>query len=246
MPPVTSLYTSRIDEALYLIREKQIAAVLKRIANRVYQEWISYGLRRDLTIPVEKPRAMIPLMVRELRRSDIPVFFPDDLSNLPRNEWAMDNYRKAHLAAEIPECYVAVDLRNNAPCFIQWLMGASQNEKIQAHFRERFPLLRDDEALLENGYTIRQYRGLGIMSAAVAQIAEYAAAHGARYVLTFVDHANLYSLKGCRNAGFLPYVIRQHRHYFFHSIKKRRLEALPDGFVLPHEAAPSSFVQQTY
>jgi RimJ/RimL family protein N-acetyltransferase len=45
---------------------------------------------------------------------------------------------------------------------------------------------------------------LGIMSAAMALIAERATEVGARHVLTFVDQHNIASLKGCQRAGFHP------------------------------------------
>ena len=56
-----------------------------------------------------------------------------------------------------------------------------------------FPNLEPDEALLENAFTPVAYRGHGIMSAAMALIAERAADIGARNVLTFVGTDNIAS-----------------------------------------------------
>jgi RimJ/RimL family protein N-acetyltransferase len=70
-----------------------------------------------------------------------------------------------------------------------------------------FPALGHDEALLEGAYTPPQHRGLGIMSAAMAMIAERADELGARHVLTFVGEDNIPSLKGCRRAGFHPHMM---------------------------------------
>jgi hypothetical protein len=77
---------------------------------------------------------------------------------------------------------------------MQWLFNAADNAFIQA--LGGFPRLEAHEALLENAYTPVKYRGLGIMSAAMALIAEHAAAIGATHVITFVDD-NVASLKGC-------------------------------------------------
>src|SRR4051812_36156385 len=98
----------------------------------------------------------------------------------------------------MPTCYVAADRRNDDPCFIQWLMGPKDNSKIQPFFgKGNFPILREDEALLENAYTPVQSRGQGIMAAAMARIAEHAAELGCRYVITFVGSENVVSLRGC-------------------------------------------------
>ena len=128
---------------------------------------------------------------------------------------------------------MAVDQRNNTQCYFQWLMGPAHNAQIQAFFQESFPLLRPHEALLEGAYTPAQYRGMGIMPAAMAEIAERAAEIGARYVITFVDRLNIASLKGCKKAGFNPYVERHDAQLLFRS--KRSFTLLPEPFLMPHE-----------
>src|SRR2546422_11047011 len=59
------------------------------------------------------------------------------------------------------------------------------------------------------------FRSQGIMSSAMAQIAERAREFGARWVVTFVDEVNVASLKGCERAGFAPYVRRTERYRLF-------------------------------
>jgi RimJ/RimL family protein N-acetyltransferase len=69
-------------------------------------------------------------------------------------------------------------------------------------------MLRDSEALLENAFTPAAFRGQGIMSAAMAQIATQASQMGARWVLTVVSELNLGSIRGCIRAGFRPHLLR--------------------------------------
>ncbi len=92
---------------------------------------------------------------------------------------------------------------------------------------------QQDEALLENAYTPVNYRGMGIMAAAMALIAERAAEFDARYVLTFVGVDNIASLKGCERAGFLPYLVRKQEQYCFNLVRKLAFEALPTTFPDP-------------
>lgn len=228
-------FPHQIDQALYLVRDRRFGDLGKRVASRLYQEWLSYGLRRDLSIAFEVPKARIPISVRELRDTDIPHLFPSDTSQLPREAQLEIAARRAHLRENIPTCYVAIDLRKDTPCFAQWLMDSRQNDKIQRFFDGRFPLLHSDEALLENAYTPLEYRGKGIMPTAMAMIAEHAIEMGCRYVLTFVAQENVPSLKGCTKAGFTPYLARHDTRMLFHLFKRRRFSPLPESFVFPHE-----------
>ncbi len=232
-------FPHQVDQALYLIRERRYGEIGKRVASRLYEEWLSYGLQRDLSIAFEPPKARIPISIRELCDTDIPRLFPEDTSALPREEQLEIAARRAHLSENIPTCYVAVDLRKDTPCYAQWLMGPQHNDKIQRFFNGRFPLLRPDEALLENAYTPVEYRGKGIMPTAMAMIAERAIEMGCRYVLTFVARENVPSLKGCSKAGFCPYLVRHDTRIFFHIFKRRRFSRLPEGFAFPHEAKKS-------
>ena len=63
-------------------------------------------------------------------------------------------------------------------------MTRDQNDEIRSI--SPFPPLESGEALLENAYTPPEYRGFGIMSAAMALIAERGSERDARAVLTYV------------------------------------------------------------
>jgi len=225
----------RIKRTYRLFRECRYREIGYRLKSQLIEEWVSYGLRRDLSIPHPIPKARIPIAIRELHESDLPHLFPVDTSSLPYEEQLEIASRRAHLLHNIPTCYVAIDLRNQIPCFAQWLMGPEHNEAIADFFDGRFPRLRSDEALLENAYTPLAYRGKGIMPAAMAMIAERASEMGRRYVLTFVSRDNTPSIKGCTMAGFRPFVVRNDTRVLFHLFKRRYFSKLPDDFILPHE-----------
>ena len=112
-------------------------------------------------------------------------------------------------------CYVGVD-QNDRACYMQWLIGPEENTNLQRIYHGGFPWLEEDEALLEDAFTPEAYRGLGIMSCAMAQIAERGKDINARYIITFVWENNIPSLKGCKRSGFVPYKLRRVRNLFFH------------------------------
>lgn len=191
------------------------------VVRRIYSEDTYYGLRRDLLLPFEAPEAKMPLRIRPLRESDIAKLLNPREA---RRQSALKDYlqRLFLLRSEIPTCYVATTAEDE-PCYMQWLMGPQDNAGILAFFRGGFPPLGPDEMLLEGAYTPAMYRGFGIMSCAMAKIAELGRDFGARRIITFVRSNNEAALKGCKRAGFLPFTIRTAQWRYF----KRKLNFIP-------------------
>lgn len=213
------------QRALHLLssgRFSEIGAkVGKRLRTGPYKTYLGYGLRRDLNAPLVAPQAKIPIEVREFRDSDAQDLLAGNAD--PKEQWEVD-WRREVVAMRLPTCYVAVDQRNGTPCYMQWLTGAEHNGRLAAV--GPFPTLERDEALLENAFTPPAYRGMGIMSAAMAMIAERGRDIGARFVITFVDFDNAASLKGCERAGFFPYVVRRQTQYGFGLVRTVDFEPL--------------------
>lgn len=206
-----------------------LARLRVRIAGRLrlgpYHKSTRYGLRRDLHVPLQRPDAKIPIEVRPLAESDL-----DSLLSMQRNDHAekLEVARRRAFAERYPNgCFVAVDQRDGAPCYMQWLFGFADNPLIQR--MGGFPELQKNEALLENAYTPANYRGLGIMSAAMARIAERGEALGADYVLTFVEEHNIASLKGCQRAGFFPHLLHHKVQIGFGIFATDKFETLAEN-----------------
>lgn len=183
----------------------------RRLASRLAMGLISsqsrYALRRDLELQFAPRPAKIPITVRPLCADDLDLLMPQDDLSRSFDEQQEIAWRRSFADTVGSGGYVAIDGRDGRPCYVQWLLGASQNDLIRR--LGGFPRLDEDTALLENAYTPPSHRGLGIMSAAMALIAERAAAFGARYVLTFVRTDNVASLKGCQKAGFEVHLIQR-------------------------------------
>ena len=160
-----------------------------------------FGLRRDLAQPFPAPSAKIPISVRPLVEADLPALLAVDAATPPEDRFQIAS-RRVMADRRMAGGFVAVDERDGTPCYVQWLFGAADNDFVRR--LRGFPQLAADEALLEGAYTPASHRGLGIMPAAMALIAEKAEAFGARYVITFVDDTNIPSLKGCQRSGFSP------------------------------------------
>jgi hypothetical protein len=184
---------------------------------------------RDLEAPLQPPRAKIPIVVRPAG--------PDNAASILERISELAGYdrsnRELFLRFGIGACYVAVTEPGEV-CYMQWLVGHEDNALLAEH--TRLTTLKDSEALLENAFTPVAFRGQGIMSAAMTEIAAQASQLGARWVLTVVSELNLASIKGCIRAGFQPHLLKlDHWRILRHQV---RYTALPTGYEAPGELAP--------
>jgi RimJ/RimL family protein N-acetyltransferase len=205
----------------------QAARLRQRVAGRLqqgfYSEFRGYGLLRDLSRPIENPQAKIPFYVRPLKVEDLDILLPLT-TDLEASERQQITWRR-HFHKKMPRgCFVAVDTRSDTPCYMQWLLSAHDNPAL-ARFK-CFPALKKDEALLEQAYTIPSHRGLGIMSAAMAEISALASRFDARHVLTFVDEKGAASLKACQRAGFEPYLLHRRIQIGYGAIVHNRFKKM--------------------
>lgn len=223
---MTPRLRDKVRVMVSLLRDRRMATVAEKLRHNLYSDSLVVCLRRDLDLPFGAPDAAIPIVVRPLRPRDAAVLLEGD--RLDADGRYERTARRNLLAAEIPTCWVAAT-NDDRPCYMQWLIGARDNARIQAYWGGRFPMLAPDHALLEGAFTPEAYRGRGIMPAAMARIAERAADLGARFVVTFVDAGNAASLKGSERAGFRPHGTIRVRHRFFHQTAIEKALDTPIG-----------------
>ena len=184
-----------------LIKKGELKFVINGIAKRIISKNEVFGLRRDLNLAIQNPDSLIDITIRPFRDED-------------QDSFTMDLQNGGLFEKEIPDCFVAASTEG-IPCYRQWLIGPKQNVKIEEFWGKAFPILKEDEALLESAFTIPAFRGKRIMPAAMARIAEKANDLGVRWVITFVGIDNIPSLKGCWRSGFDPYILRKEKWFMF-------------------------------
>ena len=225
-----------IKSAGQLLRQGRMQTAWRGVRAHLHSDTLAYGLRRDLSAPFQAPSAKISITVRPLAESEIALFRGDDPS-LSDSEAFDRRSRLPILERGKGTCYAAADAQNRI-CYVQWLFLPKDNAFIASHFGGLFPQLEPDYALLEGALTFSAFRGLGVMQAAMARIAEKAIEHGSRYAITFVTHDNIPSLKGCNRAGFFPYCERTERRRLLRT--NISFGPLPDGtpysFDIPKDA----------
>jgi len=192
----------------------------KNIKNRLFNRWTSIGFQRQLSQILPMPTAKIPISVRPLKPKDIQKLFRIHKGAAP-DDVAIIRERQEMIDAGLTKCFVAVT-DDNIPCYMQWLISSESNQQVRSFFKGRFPKLERNEMLLEGAFVPPAFRGMGIMPAAMAMITEQARKYKADRVITFVEHNNIPSLKGCRRAGFDPYIIRRDESFFNHTLHRRQ------------------------
>lgn len=201
-------YTGKLLALAALLQAGHHVEVERLLRRWLHSTSLSYGFRRDLTRPFVAPQARVPISVRPMRKWDELELLDVHASDLSGEAMYHRIQRRQFIEAGIPTGYVAV-MDDGRPCFMQFLILPAHNAELRAYFGGFFPPLAPDEALLEHSFTLPAVRGMGIMTHAMAQIAERGRELGARWAISFVDHDNVPSLRGHERAGFSLYLVRR-------------------------------------
>jgi len=213
---------------LMMARHGEIAAPIKEVCERIYSNETSMILRRDLWEHHPAPQPKIALTVRPLRSQDFPLIIKERPRRLPI------------LLAEIPSCYVALT-ETGELAFMLWVIFNTEWVRFRPHFKGQLHSpLQPDECLFEFAYTFEKFRAKGVMGAALVMIAEQAVKErpSVRWACNYIRQGNLASLKGCRNAGFRPYMERE--EHWRAMYLRQSFVRLDPGARFPFEEAPGA------
>jgi hypothetical protein len=182
-----------------MVGRGESGVVLKEFRDRLWSNETSLVLRCDLRQHHHAPPPRIPIKLRPMELGD----FPSIVAERPR--------RLPVLLDNIPGGYVAVTEAGEL-AFMIWLVFSSEWPRFERHFKgEIAEPLKADECMLEFAYTFEKFRGLGVMSATMVMIVDEAVKlqPSVRWAYNYIRLGNEASLKGCRNAGFRPYIRRE-------------------------------------
>ena len=197
---MSSHILSKVGFVINQIKEGEIKSVFKVILNRINSKQLAFGFKRDLNEESKAPRTFVKTTIRPFKNDDVE-HFNMDTTNIS-------------LINQIPTCYVATT-KEDIPCIRLWLIDSSQNKKIKDFWGDTYPQLAEDEVLLESAFTIPKFRGLGLHSAVMYQVAEKAKDSGANFAIAFTPISNINSLRSLTYASFKPYIIRKEKYFLF-------------------------------
>jgi RimJ/RimL family protein N-acetyltransferase len=174
----------------------------KRLINRLYANQTSLILRCNLRERSRSMTSKVPLNLRQVSEKDVPSIIKERPRRLPM------------LLEKVPTCYLALT-NDGQPAYMNWVADRADWQRFRSHFTGNLHReLQNDECLFEFAYTFEKFRGLGVMSAALTMIIARLVEERPhlRWGYTYILDNNIPSLKGCRNAGFRPYM--QRREYW--------------------------------
>ncbi|MFB9057593.1 hypothetical protein ACFFU9_12665 [Mariniflexile ostreae] len=193
---------NKIKVFFSLLTHGDITVIFKIIKNRIYSNTSYYFFRRDLNRGITYiPEAKIEVSIRPYRDSDYEHF-----KGLPLDDMLLN--------ANIPTCYVAVT-QDGTPCFREWFIEPSQNEKIKSFFGHNFPSLEEDECIFERAYAVERYRGMNIYSVVNYHLGKKALELGYRWAVSCIEISNIESLKGAIKLEARPHKLQVTKWRFF-------------------------------
>ena len=194
-------YTASLKSMLKsVIMSGRLISVVLYFIKRLYSQGQFYILRRDLTVPIETIHNDIPLRFRLLRQDDIPKFLYAEPSLIKIID-PLERLRLMNMFnVGFQNCYVTV-IDDDKPCHLCWLINSGENERIFHEFKGGIQPLAPDEVLIENTFTLEQYRRRGIQSWSIQKLIEKSAEIGAKSAFAYVRNSNTNSLKSFKKNG---------------------------------------------
>ncbi len=119
-------------------------------------------------------------------------------------------------------CYVAETADTNELCYVEWMLTSNDNDLLRRCFGSRYPVLKENEVLLEHRYTFEKYRGNRIATSVDLQLCEMARRNGFEHEIGYNSTDNIASIKASEAAGHKPFeMVHVRRLLFFATINRR-------------------------
>jgi hypothetical protein len=157
-----------------------------------------FGLRCDLSdLPTVRP-AKVPLEMRPAGAGFEG--FLQEQEQVEGFDLGQVLMRERWRTGDVRELFVAT--ADGAPAYCQWLVRPADLAALDVHEPGAHPSLPAHEVLLEGAYTFVAFRRMGAMADGMAQLLRVARDEGYTSALTYVEDANIASLRGCEAVGF--------------------------------------------
>lgn len=99
--------------------------------------------------------------------------------------------------------YIARTVDTNEIGFLVSLICYEDNGLIEKNFKSWFPMIRENEAIMEGGYTFEKYRGLGLATSAhIDIINKILKGSGLKRMILYIKEGNLASFRHVEKIGY--------------------------------------------
>jgi hypothetical protein len=223
-----------LRRAIIYLRSGSFRLLAEAVVRRLFSNDTHVGLRLPTATEFRTPRPALSLELRPIEAKDWEIFEADFSA---RDEDARDMMNALLLyRAGVETCVVAV-MNGGQPGYMQFVIGPSENAKLEDVYGDLIPPLADGEEFLEGAYSARKYRGRGLMLHVIPLLAEEAQARGVHSFVSYPSVGDLPILRACKWCGFVPFVVRRESYRFFR--RRVRFMPLPEGSPYPFEDGAS-------
>jgi hypothetical protein len=198
-PPVTR---AELVQLLNAARRSGAREAFRQFRGRFWASTTSFGLRAELRHAPPRPAAKIPVVMRPAEPREF-AGFDEELTCAAGGDAVEVTQRMRLCQGGVTTLYVAQS-EDGESVYAQWLVRHNEQGPLHAVTGGLFPNLEQGQALVEGAYTFIAFRKLGVMADGMHQLLTAAQAAGDECVFTYVSSANIASLRGCANAGFVP------------------------------------------
>jgi GNAT superfamily N-acetyltransferase len=229
---------SNLSTALALVRLGRFDVLYYEVKRRIRSEVTYIGGALDLEEFSGLATASQDFSLRPVTPSDHPYFTDFRSSDLDVIGVLLRINAARRLASRMLTCYV-VTQDDGRPCHMEYLVRPEDFHTVEEFSPGRFPVLQEEEALLEYPYTTEECRGRGVALFAMAALAAKAKSDGVRRLVMFAPTDNIQMLRLCEWAGFVPFIEREERFVLFRS--RMTFRELPVGATYPRttESGPA-------
>lgn len=213
-----------LSKLAQLARTRRYGAIRSLAGRWLWSTSEAVAIARPVEPPLPVPRALVPISVRPLEPGDHAAF-TDLAAAGPSDDDVLVRINAAHLLdSGLRTCYVAVT-ESGEPCYMQYVIDASQNPLLEDVFGGLVPPIGRGEAVLEFAFTLEPYRARGIMPAVMGQLAARAREAGVERLILYVPADNAVMRRFYERLGFEEFGVRRERI----RLLRRRVELVLDG-----------------
>ena len=117
--------------------------------------------------------------------------------------------------AGLKNCYVLKNKNDEIACML-WIIYPSENEIIKKHFNKKFNLLKENQVMLENVFTLPKFRGFGFSPTLTIEMLHLAKSQGYKNAIIYCKKDRIDSLNDIIRLGFkIHKLIKEYRVFGF-------------------------------
>jgi len=212
------------------LRYAGLRYALQKLGHQFYSHTIFLHTVGDLLSA--RPAARFPCHTVRASAEDVKELFDQmhDESNASKYQLLV---RKWYHERGLGTPYVQKTLDTNEVCCIRWMVTAHDIAK--AGFGNRFPVLGEDEVMLENVYTLERFRNKSVQTSSKAR--DILSEMGFKKIKGFVAEDNIPELRFLKGRESRVFEKVEERHFLFR-VSRKTLEQYdpPIPITVPNES----------